>query len=316
MRDLIKKAANRFRGAAEKTADKQKPARGKLWSVAFVVCAGVMLFSGYKLIEGQLEYKRADDVYANIGTSFVKPPPAFTPTPAPSQTEPQPQPTRPSPGPAAPSGGETPPDEPEEPVEPSYIDEPAPDYWPVVDFEGLRGINSGSAAWLLCPGTNVNYPVVQGQDNDYYLTHMFDHTRNSAGSLFIDYKNSAGFTDRNTIIYGHHMRNHSMFWTLTQYKSQWFYNSHPAFRLLTPEGNYEIQLFAGYVANVNDDAWRTYFTSDEDFLAWLSRSWERSTFAADVPLTAEDRIVTLSTCTYDFKDARYVLLGKLVPVVA
>jgi sortase B len=294
---------------------RQKSARGKLWSAAFVLSAGVMLFSGYKLIEGQLEYKRANDTYADIGATFVKPP--ATTAPQPTAAPPEPQPTGSSPNAPVPSGGyaqadES--DEPDEPVGSDYMHEPAPDYWPQVDFDGLRSVNPDFVAWLLCPGTNVNHPVVQGQDNDYYLTHMFNGTRNSAGSLFLDYRNSAGFADRNTIIYGHHMRNRNMFWTLTQYKSQSFYNAHPAFRLLTPDGNYEIQLFAGYVASENDDAWRTYFVSDEDFLAWLSRSWERSTFSADVPLDAGDRIVTLSTCTYDFKDARYVLLGKLVPV--
>jgi sortase B len=193
------------------------------------------------------------------------------------------------------------------------VDKPAPEGWPEVDFEGLRAVNLDIAAWLTCAGTNVNYPVAHGQDNEYYLTHMFNFARNGAGTLFVDYRNSPGFTDRHTIIYGHNMNNHSMFWTITQYKNQRYYDAHPVFMLVTPEGDYEIQLISGRIVVAGDNAWRLAFESDEDYLAWLQNSQALSTFYSPVPVSAEDRVVTLATCTYEYNDARYVLTGKLVP---
>ncbi|MDR2357418.1 MAG: class B sortase [Oscillospiraceae bacterium] len=277
--------------------------------VVLVACVCVMFFSGYKLIDGMLEYKKADDAYSDIEHTFVKPPPnVSTPTPA-AETPADPTPA-PQPPPSA-SPEETVSDEPAQPAKPNYVDNPAPDYWPEVDFEGLRGVNPDFTAWLLCVGTNVNYPVVHGADNTYYLTHLFDHRQNGSGSLFIDSRNSLGFADRNTIIYGHNMRNHSMFWTLTRYRDQSFFNAHPTFRLLTPDGDYEIQLFAGYVASTSNEAWRIRFSSDDDFLEWISATKGYSAFSSDVSVEAGDRVVTLSTCAYDFDDARYVLFGKL-----
>jgi sortase B len=270
-----------------------------------------MLVSGYKLVDGMLEYKRADDAYSEIGRDFVKPPPDISvPAPAPESPSPQPAPQPPD---DTVTADETVSDESDPPAKPNYVDNPTPDYWPEVDFEGLRGVNPDFAAWLLCVGTNVNYPVVHGADNTYYLTHLFDYRQNGSGSLFIDYRNSPGFADRNTIIYGHNMRNHSMFWTLTRYRDPAFYRAHPTFRLLTSEGNYEIQLFAGYVASTENNAWRVHFSSDDDFLEWVGARKGYSAFASDVSVEAGDRVVTLSTCAYDFNDARYVLFGKLVP---
>jgi sortase B len=276
--------------------------------VCFVVCVCVMLFSGYKLVDYVIENKRAGDAYKDIEQSYVKPPANIAaPTTAP-EVVPTAAPERPDAQPPEETSAEDP------PPTVSYIDEPAPDYWPDVDFAGLRGVNQDFSAWLMCPGTNINYPVVRGADNDYYLTHMFNNATNSAGALFIDYRNKSGFADRCTIIYGHHMRNHSMFWTLTRYKNQSFYNAHPTMRLLTEDGNYEVQIFSGFVASTSDKAWRLYFISDEDYLNWIQELRWRSLFTADVPITKDDRIITLSTCDYEFNDARYVLYGKLVPV--
>jgi sortase B len=288
-------------------------ARRAVWLVVFACSACLMLFSGYKLVSGQIERGRALDTYADIADTFVKPPtqPAPTLAPPPEDTpDAHPRPTVSAP-PAAPQ--QTEPETPTPTPTPTFVDQPAPAYWPVVDFAGLQSVNQDITAWLACAGTNVNYPVARGQDNEYYLKHMFNHARNGAGTLFMDYRNAPDFTDRHTIIYGHNMNNHSMFWTITQYKSQSYYNAHPVFMLVTPEGNYEIQLFAGYIVGTGDDAWRLEFVSDEDYYSWIESSWARSTFSANIPLSAEDRVVTLATCTYEYTDARYVLVGKLVP---
>lgn len=184
--------------------------------------------------------------------------------------------------------------------------------WPTVDFESLQAINPDIVGWLLCEDTVIDYPVVQGQDNSYYLNHLFDGTVNKTGSLFVDYRNTPDFADRNTIIYGHNMKNNTMFSALMGYKDQVYYEKHPHMKLLTPEMNYTIELFAGYVTDDQDDAWEIQFADGEEFMSWIEQLINRSTFSNNVDLTADDHVVTFSTCSYEFEDGRYVLFGKLV----
>jgi sortase B len=295
-------------GGARRPPRKTQRARlGYFRRLALLICTGTLIFSGYNIVVEKLDNKKASDYYDNIGKEFLTTPDGTAP------------PKTPTPPPTPPENGDTPPpddfpDEPDEP-QPSYVEDYAPDIWPVVDFAGLQSINADNEAWLLCVGTNINYPVVHSHDNTEYLNTLFDGRTSRAGALFIDMNNSRGFKDRNTIIYGHNMRNHSMLWTVTQYKSQSFYNEHPTMRLITESGNYEIQLFAGFVADASDaSVWRIHFSSAEDYTGWISSLFERSTFKSNVELTPSDRVVTLSTCTYDFTGARYVVMGKLVPV--
>lgn len=183
--------------------------------------------------------------------------------------------------------------------------------WPEVDFEGLAAINPDIVGWIYSEDTPINYPIVQGTDNSYYLKHLYTGEYNGAGSIFLDSRNSSDFSDRHTIVYGHHMQNGSMFSSLTGYKQQEYYEAHPILYLMTPEKNYEIKVFAGYVASVKDDAWQITFDSEESFQAWIGRAIEKSTFSSNITPVATDRIITLSTCSYEFDNARYVLLGIL-----
>lgn len=182
---------------------------------------------------------------------------------------------------------------------------------PQVDFASLRTVNPEIVAWLTIEGTNINYPVAKHSDNDYYLHHLFTGEYNSSGCLFMDCRNPSDLSGPHTIIYGHHMDNGTMFQNLMYYKDQSFYDEHPTARLITPNGSYTIEIFAGYVADVDSDAWELDFTSDEDFEDWLASAMERSAFEGKVIPTIADKIITLSTCSYEFYDARFVLLGRL-----
>ncbi len=182
---------------------------------------------------------------------------------------------------------------------------------PTVDFESLQAINPDVIAWIIMEGTNINYPVVQGKDNSEYLYKLVDGSSNSAGSIFMDYRNHTDFIGRNTVLYGHHMKNETMFAPITNYKKQSFYDEHPTCLILTPEGNYTLEFFAGYVASMNSDAWKLEFESDDEYGAWLEQSVANSTFQSNICPTPQDRVVTLSTCSYEYDDARYVLLGIL-----
>ena len=197
------------------------------------------------------------------------------------------------------------------PGKPAPVDETEEILWPVVDFEALREINSDVVGWIFIEGTNINYPVVQGRDNSYYMNRLFDGSTNGAGSIFMDYRNEADMSCRNTILYGHHMKNGTMFQQITGYKQQDFYDQHPTALFMTPEGNYKIEWIAGYVTDLNSDAWKIEFTSDREFSLWLSGATARSNFISTTEPDAQDRAITLSTCTYEYADARYVLVGIL-----
>lgn len=182
-----------------------------------------------------------------------------------------------------------------------------------VDFDVLQQENEDIIAWLYCPDTQINYPVVQGEDNEYYLRRLIDGTWNAAGSLFADYRNAGDFSDLHTVIYGHNMQNSSMFGTLPEYCSQAYYDAHPVMYLLTPEQNYKIALVAGYVTSPDAAIYGFEKTAEErDRL--LSEALASSAFQTDVTVAEQDRLVTLSTCSYAYEDARFVLMGVLVPI--
>ncbi|MDY4173366.1 MAG: class B sortase [Evtepia sp.] len=187
-----------------------------------------------------------------------------------------------------------------------------PEDLPSVDFDVLRKINQDIVAWLYCPD-GISYPVVQSDDNSYYLDHLFDGSRGTAGCLFLDNRSSADFSDRHSVIYGHHMKDGSMFGTLEKYREQSYYDEHSVLYLITPKTTYRVALFTAYTADTASDAWRVEFSDDRQFSLWLESTVSRSFFESDVIPEADDPIVTLSTCSYDFEDARFVVLGTLTP---
>ena len=171
--------------------------------------------------------------------------------------------------------------------------------------------NPNIVGWLYSEGTPINYPVVQGTDNSYYLTHLYDGTYNANGCLFLDCRVNRDFSSLHSIIYGHYMRSGAMFASLAGYKDQSYYEEHPTLMLMATDENYTVALFAGYVASVDDPAWEVVFSDASAFEAWLIQAQERSTFDSSVKPTSNDRILTLSTCSYEFNNARYVVLGVL-----
>ena len=185
---------------------------------------------------------------------------------------------------------------------------------PTVDFNALGEINPNIVGWLILEDTQINYPVVQGSDNVKYTNHLFDGRRNATGALFVDSYNQPNFADRNTIIYGHNMRDGSMFSVLEQYREQCFFSAHPWIFLLTPEQNYVVELVAGYTSDVQSSAWRLDFSDDTEVEDWINERQKKSDFVSDVQTRQADRFVTLSTCSWAFDDARYVVVGRLMPI--
>lgn len=185
--------------------------------------------------------------------------------------------------------------------------------FPTVNFDDLSEINSDIVGWLYIDNTTINYPIVQGEDNSYYLKHLFDKNYSSSGCIFLDCNNSFDFSDYNNVIYGHHMKNGTMFSSLTEYKNQDYYDAHPQAILVTPNQNYIIDIFAGYVASTNDNAWRISFDSGNEYAEWIAKIKGRSCFISNIDPSASDKIITFSTCSYEFDNARFVLHGVLRP---
>lgn len=181
-------------------------------------------------------------------------------------------------------------------------------FWPEVDFDALAQINEDVVGWIYIPDTNIHYPIVQGSTNEEYLYQMFDGVYAMAGSIFLDYRCQPDFSGRNSVIYGHHMKDNTMFTALEGYKDQPFYDAHDTVLLLTPTQNYRIRVFSAYVSDTEGDAWVTRF-DDESYAAWLQRLRGRSVFISRWQPDAAQRTVTLSTCTYEFEDARFVVHG-------
>lgn len=179
-----------------------------------------------------------------------------------------------------------------------------------VDFDGLQKINGDAVAWLYCPDTPINYVVAHGSDNDYYLRRQLDGSYANCGTLFMDYRNSGDFSDWNTVIYGHHMKNGTMFASLVEYQNQAYYDAHPVIYLYVPGHRYELQVVGGFVTSTGDLIYYIpAIQSERDRI--LAKALQKSTFVSNAAVSDDDKLVTLSTCTYEYDNARYVLICKL-----
>ena len=168
--------------------------------------------------------------------------------------------------------------------------------------------------WIYGPDTTIDYGIVEAEDNDYYLHRFYDGSYSISGSLFADCNNHRDFSDANTIIYGHHMNDGTKFASLMGYREAGYFEKHPILYISTPGMNYRVEVFSAFLTDADSDTYTFRFDSPENYAAWLQRMIDQSDFKSNMHLTTNDRIVTLSTCSYEFYDARYVVLGKLVPI--
>ena len=187
-----------------------------------------------------------------------------------------------------------------------------------VDWDALRAVNPDIVAWIYVPDSPINYPVVQGDDNEEYLHKAFDGSTGwlaSAGTIFLDSTNSSDFSDRNSALYGHHMNDGSMFASLSDWQNNDEFNAHRDIYVLTPQGNYRLKTFA-LVKTTGDDALvQTTFSSDESYQSYIQDKLDRSvTTQQGEVLSAADirQSMLLSTCEYSQADGRAVLFAAVV----
>lgn len=197
----------------------------------------------------------------------------------------------------------------------SVYDENGVEQAPVdVNFAKLKEMNASAVGWLYCEGTQINYPVVQSSDNAYYLTHLANNQTNSSGAIFMDALNNPDMTDANTVIYGHNMKNGSMFAVIEMFKEQDFINAHPVMYYMTADKSYKIELFAAYPDMDDSEAYTICFDSEETYKGYLKRAWDKSETRTGAEVTADDNIITLVSCTGLNNGMRNIVQGKITPI--
>lgn len=245
--------------------------------ISMPIAFGIFVFVAGKLLQIYLEYQKGKDTYEEL-LEYVQ--------------EPQED------------------DEKKSDEEPESKGKPSPYFQ--VDFEGLKSENPDVIAWIQIPALDISYPVVRGQDNSFYLHHMFNGESNKSGSIFVDYHNSADFTDKNTIVYGHNMKDKSMFGTLDRYQDVALYQKYPYFYIYMPGYVLEYQIASCYAGRIDSIGYTYGFPEQEDFQEFLNQILSYAGYDTDVDIETEDTIVTLSTCVNTGREYRYLVHGKLV----
>ena len=249
-------------------------------TLALIVAVAVFCFAAYNLFHIYTEYKKGTDEYNHIEQMAV--------------TERDPESTE--------EVSDT-----EQGLQPPFD----------VDFAALQGVNPDVVGWIYIEALDgISYPVVQGEDNEEYLHTTYENNYNFAGTIFIDYENSRDFTDCNTLVYGHNMKNGSMFGRLKNFsEDQTTYEKSKYFWIFTPEKDYRYEIISAYTTGVNSDTYTLFKGPGDEFQEYLDTIKGYSEIETDdTELTIKDRIVTLSTCTGN--DAtRYVVQGRLADSV-
>lgn len=264
---------------------KERKSSGFFWKLLFIMALAVFCFSGYQLFTIYQGYKAGVDEYSEVAHQTVVKSSEPLVVKEQKVTE---------------DGQLLVPEE--------------PDYQPPqVDFGELQQMNSDVIGWLEIEAIpEISYPIVQGQDNDYYLHRTFKRADNFAGSIFADYTNSPDFSDCNTIIYGHNMKNGSMFGKLKRLCENQKYKDSKYLWICTPAGKYCYEIFSMQYAHVDSETYTLFSGHDESFGSYLGRMAEKSQVDMNTQnLTADDRIVTLSTCTAD-DNVRFVVQARWV----
>ncbi|MGI6498224.1 MAG: class B sortase [Oscillospiraceae bacterium] len=250
------------------------------------LCALVFVFSLWNIISTLREYQAAEDIYDAVEHQVF----AASARPVPSPTE------------SAPSGTEAPSDE----------EEKTEETWSFsLDLAALQAVNRDVAGWIYLPDSKISYPFVQGKDNDEYLHRTYRRTQNASGSIFMDYRCEKDLSGQNTVLYGHYMKNGTMFGGLARFKDRDYWENHRYFYLLTQDGIHRYEVFA--CAQVEADAfcYQTSFANEDAFQLFLRQIEKADQLKTGVAPEADGKILTLSTCAAQDRTLRFVVFAML-----
>lgn len=184
-----------------------------------------------------------------------------------------------------------------------------------INLQALQQVNPDVVGWISIPQTQIHYPITQGEDNEYYLYHTWEHQSNFGGAIFLEAQCNRELTDFNTIIYGHNMRNGSMFTDLHAFADPQFAASHPYVYIVTTEGIWRYEIFASYEAPVDSKTYGLSFRQTKTREDFIRHALENSQIETGIIPQISDRILTLSTCTGDGYSARRVVQARLPMVL-
>ena len=182
-----------------------------------------------------------------------------------------------------------------------------------IDFAALSKINPDIKAWIYLKDTKIDYPIVQGPDNDKYLNTKFNGEWGTCGTLFADYTTESAFNQFLTIVYGHHMKDGTMFNSLKDFKDEEYLKNHKRFELITPECKYHLDVVAFFNQPADSNLYQPNFYSEQQKLNYIDLVNNLAMYRTNEAIAPEDKLVLLSTCAYEYEGARYMVLGKLKP---
>ncbi|MBR5519560.1 MAG: class B sortase [Clostridia bacterium] len=287
----------------------------------FCLFAAVFCISAYKLIEVRLAYRENEEIYSEAIDQFVvylsatEPPVSVTTAATTSSTsaattaEPD-QSTATTTPPTATSHEPTVETSATEPTTEATIAEPiavSPDF--VLDWAGLKAVNPDIVAWIWQSGTTINYPVLKSDTNDEYLYTTYNFKYSKLGSIFLDWRSS--LDAKNPVIYGHNAGNGMMFATLVKYRGWEYFNQNRYFYIMTEDGTAKYEIFSAYKVKTFSDTY-TFAFDDESYADYIQRILTRSAYKMGVSVSAEDEIITLSTCTNTGDEDRFVVHAKRI----
>lgn len=173
----------------------------------------------------------------------------------------------------------------------------------------MNKVNSDYRFWITIDDTVIDYPVVQGEDNDFYLNNNFYKENSISGTIFLDNKNDE-LKDKNLILYGHNMRDGSMFAAINKLKENDFFDN-GKIRIITENGEENYEVFSVFVEDANSINLKTNFSSIEEYNEYLQNLMDKSYYQKDIKSNFS-KIITLYTCSYEFEDARTIVCAALV----
>ena len=282
------------------TEEKQNNSN-KIRTVLFVIFALVFAISAGFFIRSRIQYKESSEDYSDAAAiaGLDKETEDLPAEPEPEETPEVPVDPRP----------EIPQVEPEV-ILPEYEDIRNDTYahrLSKTDLTALREESADVKGWILIPDTLVDYPIMQGDDNQFYLEHTWKGKANAGGSIFIECQCSGDFSDFNTIIYGHRMGNTSMFGTLASYKKQEFYEEHPCVYICIDGSVRRYDIFASYEPKTTSCTYWVRYDKDEYKQRVIDFALEQSVIDCGIVPETDDSIITLSTCTGNGHATRWVV---------
>lgn len=287
---------------SSKKSSKKKKKSNMIWNLALLLAVLVFAVSLWQLSDILIGYHEVDSEYEGIAEEMEQ-----QTVPVPTQPQQDIQLNESQETAAAGQATMEIPVETEEEVQ--ETEEPFVLYVP--DFAHLKSINSDVIGWIQLPGTKINYPIVQGSDNDYYLNHTVYGEENSGGAIFMDAAIQDGFDDKNAIIYGHNLKSGAMFSRLNRYARKSFWNANRYIYITTPTGMDVYEVFSAYQTMADADIYYYGFSEDQYYQDYLNRIMSYSIFHAGVSVGVEDTIITLSTCANDTTQ-RFIVHAKKI----